>query len=157
MDPAVESRFRTARVIHAAIVVSLVIYVVLIHVLAGVRDWKGTAATPAVAGVMRWVFYSLGAAEFLGVLVARSRLLSSDALVEIGRRSGRDPALRELQSRMVILLAIAESIAVYGLILFVLTARLADFYLLWVPALVAVLALTPQREVWTEIGRRGPG
>lgn len=156
MDPTVESRLRTARIIHAAIAVSLLVYAGLIHLLAGALDWKAPAGTREFAGLARWVLSGLGAAEFVGVLIGRSRLLASDALVRRDRRAGRDAALVQLQTRLVILLAVAESIGIYGLILFLLTARAQDFYLLWIPSLLAVLALAPRREVWEEVGRTRP-
>ncbi len=105
-DGVVASRLRTSRIIHAAMVASLLVYAAIVHVFVEVWRWKGTAASPEVAGVVRWLLYGLGAAEFLGVLVARSRFLSSDALVDIARRSGREAALVQLQTRTLILQAL---------------------------------------------------
>ncbi|MBI3454611.1 MAG: hypothetical protein HY002_02325 [Candidatus Rokubacteria bacterium] len=39
-------------------------------------------------------------AEFLVVIVGRSRVLSSDVLTEAGRRAGVESALGQLQTRM---------------------------------------------------------
>ena len=57
-------------------------------------------------------------------------------------------ALGLLQTRMIVCLALAETIGVYGLVLFVLGGSLRDFYVFLVPALALQLLLVPTREVW---------
>jgi len=152
----VEARLRTARIIFAALVLSLVAYAVVVQVLVHVVGWRGTLPEPTAA-LLRWIFYALGAVMFAGGLVARGRFLRADALVTLARRAGTEAALTQLHARTIALLAVMESVAIYGLVLFLAGGRLADFYVLWGLGLLGQLLLAPRREVWEEVGRAGRG
>jgi hypothetical protein len=65
------------------------------------------------------------------------------------------PTLAALQTRLVVLLALAEVVAVFGLVLFLLGGVIRDFYVLWLPAIGLQLLLTPTREVWEAVARGG--
>ena len=151
-DSSVETRLRVSRIIHAAMVVSLVVYAVVVHMLRAVVEWK-PVAEPAVVETVRWLLYGLGAAALMGVLLLRSRFVSAKALGEIARRAGTGVALRQLQTRLIVFLAVSETPAVYGLVLFMLGGVLHDFYLLWAASLIGHLALTPKRDLWEEVAR----
>lgn len=153
-ETGVSTRFRTARILHGAMVVTLLVYAGIVHLLQQ-TGWSGRAAADALP-LIRWILYALGAAEFLVVLVARSRALSAEGLEDAARRGGAEAALGLLQTRLVVLLALAESVAIYGLVLFLLGGSLRDFYVLWAAGLVAQLVLTPRRELWDEVARGAP-
>jgi F0F1-type ATP synthase membrane subunit c/vacuolar-type H+-ATPase subunit K len=150
----VASRLRTCRIIHAAMVASLVIYAVVAHAVLRFGAGPGVELGRALP-LVRGILFAVGGVMFVGVLVARPRLLSAEALGPLARRAGGPAALGQLQTRLLILLAVAEAIGVYGLVLCLLSARLSDFYALWTPALLAQLALTPRGELWEDVARAG--
>jgi hypothetical protein len=148
----VASRLRVIRAIFAALLGSLVVYAALVHVLGDAVRRPATVA-PAGAATLRWVLHAIGGLTFVGALAARGRALGPDALIAAGRQVGPGAALDRLQTRTVALLALMESVAIYGLVLFFLTGRLADFYPLWALGLVGLLLLAPRAEPWEAIGR----
>lgn len=148
----VASRLRVTRVIAAALLGSLVVYAALVHYLGDVVRRPAPTA-PAVATTLRWVLHAIGGLTFVGVLAARGRVLGPDALSTVGRRKGPAAALDQLQARTIALLALMESVAIYGLVLFVVTGRLRDFYPLWGLGLLGLLLLAPRAEPWDAVGR----
>jgi|RhiMetdeSRZDD1v2_1073273.scaffolds.fasta_scaffold24956_7 hypothetical protein len=137
--PEVAASLRTSRLVHAAMVASLLVYAFLAHGILAPGGWRGTL-DPGAFAVVGVLLYGVGAAVILVVLVLRSRWLSVDG------GGGSGPA--QLQTRLIILLALAESVGIDGLVLFLLGGNLRDFYVLWAPALVLQLLLAPRQEVW---------
>jgi len=143
-DPV--ASFRTSRIAHAALVASLVVYAVVVHVIEATGS-PPPMLEPGVVGIIRPLLFGLGAAVAVTVLVLRSRWLSADAAAPLARL-GVPAALTQLQTRLIVCLALAESLGVFGMLLFVLGGSLRDFYVLWTPAIVLQLVLTPGRDVW---------
>jgi len=75
-DSSVETRLRVSRIIHAAMVVSLVVYAVVVHMLRAVVEWK-PVAEPAVVETVRWLL-APGGPE---VIVVSGGVLSGGAVV----------------------------------------------------------------------------
>jgi F0F1-type ATP synthase membrane subunit c/vacuolar-type H+-ATPase subunit K len=145
--PPVETTLRTSRIIHAALVGSLLLYAVVVHVSRATGAVRPVMDEPTLGG-LRLAFYVLAGALALAVLVLRSRWLTADA-------AAGTPAL--LQTRLITCLALAEAIGVHGLVLFLLGGTLRDFYVFLIPALGLQLLLAPTREVWEAAARRaGP-
>lgn len=151
----VEARLRTARILFAALLASLLVYAAVVHVLAWSVGWRGTVGEPALT-LLRRLLLGLGAVVFAGALVARARLLGADGLVALARRAGAEAALAQLQSRTLILLALMESVGIYGLVLFLLGGRLADFYPLWGLGVLGQVLAAPRRQLWEEVSRAAP-
>jgi F0F1-type ATP synthase membrane subunit c/vacuolar-type H+-ATPase subunit K len=141
-DPALESTFRNARIIHAALVASLVVYAVVVHVLRATAPVRPPVDVVVLEG-FRVVFYFVAGGIVLGALLLRMRWLTVEATAP----------LPVLQTRLIICLAFAETIGVLGLLLALMGGSLQDFYVLWVPAIGLMLWLTPRREVWEAAAR----
>lgn len=140
---SLESSFRTSRILHAALVASLLAYAVVVHVYRAVVPVRPLVDEAVLEGV-RLAFYFLGGAVALAVLLLRARGLTVDAAA---------PAVTELQTRLIICLALAETIGILGLLLIFMGGSIRDFYVFWVPALGLQLLLTPTREVWEAAAR----
>jgi F0F1-type ATP synthase membrane subunit c/vacuolar-type H+-ATPase subunit K len=157
MRDRLDASYRTSRVIHAAMVLSLFAYALVVHILSRIMEWQGVGP-PDLLVALRWGLYLLGTLALGAALGLRGRLLSVEAAAFLARRAGAEAALRSLQSRLVLLLAVAEAPALFGFVLFLLGAGLRDFYLLWAASLLAQLALGPRREAWEAAARPGaPG
>jgi F0F1-type ATP synthase membrane subunit c/vacuolar-type H+-ATPase subunit K len=139
---SLESAFRNARIIHAALVASVAVYAVVVHVLRATVPVRPLVDEPVLEGI-RLASYFLGGALVLAVLLLRARWLSVDAAAP----------LPVLQTRSIICLALAETLAVLGLVLALAGGRFRDFYLFWVPAIGLQLLLTPRRAVWEAAAR----
>lgn len=154
-----DARFRTGRIIHAAMVISVGLYAFIAHQISPLTGDHGSP--PDLLRWLRWVLYGYGAILLALVLAAlrvlslESRVLRLPTLTEVARRSGPEAALSELQRRLLVLLVIAEAPAVLGLILFFLGRDLFDFYVLAVPSLLCLVILSPRRELWEEVARAG--
>jgi F0F1-type ATP synthase membrane subunit c/vacuolar-type H+-ATPase subunit K len=141
--PALETTFRTARIIHAAVVASLLVYALVVHVLRATGPSRPLLDEPVLEGV-RVAFYFLAGALALGVLLLRWRWLTVEAAT---------PPVTQLQTRLFICLALAEAIGILGLLLILMGGSIRDFYVLWVPAVGLQLLLTPTRQVWEATAR----
>jgi F0F1-type ATP synthase membrane subunit c/vacuolar-type H+-ATPase subunit K len=140
---SVEPSFRTSRIVHAALVGSLLVYAVLVHVLRATKPSQPMLDEPVLEGV-RVAVYFLGGALALGVLLLRWRWLTVEAAA---------PPVTQLQARLIICLALAEAIGILGLLLALMGGSLQDFYVFWVPAVGLQLLLTPTRPVWEAAAR----
>lgn len=141
--PTLDASLRTSRIVHAAVVASLLVHAVVVHVYRAVVPFRPVLDEAVLEGV-RLAFYFLGGAVALAVLLLRARGLTVDAAA---------PAVTELQTRLIICLALAEAIGILGLLLVFMGGSLRDFYVLWAPALGLQLLLTPRREVWEAAAR----
>ncbi len=151
--PTGGASLRTTRIIHAAMLASLVMYAVVVHVLRDAAGWR-PALAPEPLAILRPILYALAAGLTAAVFALRGRWLSADSAREVARRGGADAAAGHLQTRTIVLLALAEAMGIYGLVLFLLGGRLLDFYVLWAAAVLAQLALVPREEAW-EAATRG--
>jgi hypothetical protein len=145
---------RTSRIVHAALIGSLGVYAVLVHLVEATGSLQRTV-DPRVVGTLRPLLFGLGAAVAVTALVLRSRWLSADAAAPLARL-GVPAALTQLQTRLIVCLALTESLGVLGMLLFVLGGSLRDFYVLWTPAIVLQILLRPDPEVWAAATRARP-
>lgn len=147
MRPADEGAFRTLRIIHGAMILAIVVYglVAVLLVARGAIPPGGFA--PRVFPLLRLALYAVAAAEVAIIVRLGRRLLSPEYLAR--QRSG-SPAGR-LQASYVILFALWDSVAVYGLILFLLGRGDLDFAVLAGAALLGLLLHTPRRDQWDRL------
>jgi hypothetical protein len=78
MSP-VDQAFRTSRILHAALVGSLMLYAVVVHVLQAALDWLGTLPSGSLA-IARPLLFGRGAAMTVVVLVSRRPPTSTSRL-----------------------------------------------------------------------------
>ena len=166
----ISARLRVSRIIHAAMVTSLVMYAVVVHLLREMVGWRPLMDSGLVA-LLRWLMFGLGVVLLYVVEGLMPRLtavrgkievlrplwMSVEDLREVARRTGVEAALAQLQARLVVLMAVAEVPAVLGFVLSLLSGILTDFYILGGMSLLGVLMLTPRRALWEKVVRAGTG
>jgi hypothetical protein len=139
---SLEDALRTSRIIHAALVFSVVIYAVIAHYYHALGAPARLDASQV--GVIRLAFYALAGALALAALAFRYRLTVAAAA----------PPLVAVQTRMIVCMALAEAIAILGMLLVFIGGGIRDFYVFAVPAVALQLLFAPSREVWEDAGRR---
>lgn len=138
MNDDLERAHRRATLIGGAMLGSLLVYVVAVEVLrATLAPFRGFAEAPALP-ILRWAFLALSVGLLALARVTRARLLAG---------AGAAPAAR-LFTASVVSLALAEAIAVYGLVLFLVGGQVADFYGFLLLALVGIVINFPRRHQW---------
>jgi hypothetical protein len=141
--PSLETGLRNSRIIHGALVFSLLVYAFLVHVILG-GDFRAGMRESQV-GVIRLAFYALAGALALAAVTFRYRITLFQAA----------PPLLAVQQRMVVCMALVEAIAILAMVLALLSGSIRDFYVLWAPALALQLFFAPTREVWEDAARAG--
>ena len=146
MDPKddIGRHLKVARMIAAAIIASMVLYLALVEVLkAAVRPFRGFASVADMQPV-RYAAFGAAAAVILLILVLRPRLFR--------RKDGESltAALMRLQRSALLTMVLAEVPAILGLVLFLIGGSAADFYKLLFASLVLAFIHFPRRGAWEE-------
>src|SRR5262249_7749894 len=89
---------------------------------------------------LRWIFAALALVGLWGARRTQRSVLASSALPLVGR----------LSTAAIVALASCETIALYGLVLFLLAGRAIDYYIFAGLALVGFGIHFPRREAWEE-------
>jgi hypothetical protein len=133
-----------AKMVAAAIVASLIIYLALVEILkATLKPFRGFALGVDLQ-IVRYAAYGAGAAVVLLILFIRPRLFR--------RRAGEDtPAsLLRLQKAAIVTMVLGEVPAILGLVLFLVGGGAGDFYRLLFVSIVLVFIHFPRRGAWEE-------
>ncbi len=139
--------FRTAVLIHVAIVAAVLLYAVMLEVLKATLRPMPRLAGGMDVQVLRYLFYGLAVAAVIAV-----RLVNRSALK--GRPGEPYPEFLQRLSRTAIIASIlCEAPAGLGLVLVFLTGVLRDFYYLLFVSLFLAFMYFPRRRDWTEIIR----
>jgi F0F1-type ATP synthase membrane subunit c/vacuolar-type H+-ATPase subunit K len=120
-------------VIWAAMVSSIGIYILVAHLTEGkIRVGAGIGE---VFGLLRTVLLIIGIAELLLIPLIRRLMLRPSSLTPVQGATAvaltpqSHPAAARYTSALIVSLAIAESVAIYGLVLFFLSGNFGTLYL----------------------------
>lgn len=140
--------FRIIMVVWIAMLVSLAAYAAIAHIMVAyemARDSLG-----ATLGMLKNILYLTAIATLLLTPVVRKAVLKSQggAYGKSGMwSSGRvGAAVGKYMSALIVSLALAESIAIYGLVLFLMGDNLATLYTFIVVSTAAMLFYRPRME-----------
>ena len=134
---------RTAQVIGVALLVSLGVYALVVYQIQRMHAPFG-GFTPGVPhDLLRWILAAVALATLGLVRVLQRIILANTAL----------PPVRRLHSAAVVSLALCESVAIYGLVLFMIAGRASDFYVFVALALVGFVVYLPRVDTWVERAR----
>jgi len=97
---------------------------------------------------LRAALWIIAAGCFMGIRIIRSRLLTPEALH--GRQT---PVAQSILTWHVVMFALADAMAVLGLLLFFLRGLMGDFLILGGAALVTLLRLRPSEEDYHALAR----
>jgi F0F1-type ATP synthase membrane subunit c/vacuolar-type H+-ATPase subunit K len=116
-DQQLKTRYLTANFIGLVMMGSVFIYLVVVEVLkrtlapfAGLADF-----TPAQVQMLKYIFVALAIGHFFVIRFVQ-KILSTGSMEGLFRAA-------------VVTFALSEAVAIYGLVLFLLSGRAMDFYL----------------------------
>lgn len=149
-SPDLKREHRTNVIICGALLASTFVYAALVEFLRRQPAFGQSTAAPAeLLGILRPAFYGLSLAMLLAVVVARGALLKKREEEEAPTQVAR------FRTAAIATGALAETPAIYGLVLFMLGREPRDFYCLGAYALVLQIAYFPTRrklESWIKGG-----
>ena len=134
---------RTTQTIGGALIVSLGAYAFVVNQIQRTHAPFGGFVPGVPHDLLRWILAALALATLGLVRFLQRTILANGAL----------PLVRRLQSAAVVGLALCESVAIYGLVLFMVAGRASDFYVFAALALVGFVLYFPRLQVWEERAR----
>jgi hypothetical protein len=138
-----KARYLVVNFIGLAMIAAVFVYAGVVEVI----KWKlapfaGFAKLePHTADLLKYIFLALAAAQF-GVIKAIQRILPTRSV-------------ENLSTVAIITFALCESVAVLGLVLFLLSGNSMDFYIFMVISLGFFYLFFPKYEQWEERVRAG--
>jgi F0F1-type ATP synthase membrane subunit c/vacuolar-type H+-ATPase subunit K len=147
-----KNAYRRTTIIGLAMIMSLVTYILVVAFIQAMRDSsEGLVET----SLLRNIFLFVSLAMVFLIQNIRSRLFRIPSVAtERGEKTNPKDLIRKLVSTSVVIFALAESIAVFGLVLFFLTASATDFYMFLGISLLSFVLFFPRYAQWEEWMKR---
>ncbi len=162
MEPITEGALRkghrTAVYICCAMIVSVFAYAGMAEYLAAQNaPFHGYSPVPDdVYNKLRLILLALALVDFALIPFLRNRVLSAGNRTSTSSVSSCPTGVQRLLSASMVSFALCQSIAIYGLILFLLNGGLREFYLFILIALVSFVLHFPRYGRWQEWARNMP-
>lgn len=142
LEETLDRTYRITVIVAVAMIASVLMYAGVVELLKRLAPASGPSAEPGTVELLRQVFRGLTLVHFL-------------ALAWLGGRARRPEGkplarLQGLKTLTMTSLALAESIAVYGLVLFLLSRNPIDFYHLLLVSLLSFIVVFPRRDRWED-------
>jgi F0F1-type ATP synthase membrane subunit c/vacuolar-type H+-ATPase subunit K len=155
-DHELRGAYRTTTIIAIAMLTSVAAYVVVAEAIRATHaPFRGFAGYP-MPGVIGYAFAAMAVASLVMSRVLRDRRLQPATRLAAPAVRSAGPtgsAARRLQEATIVSLALCESIAVLGLVLFLLWGSSLHLYLFVLLAIVGFAVHFPRWERWQERAR----
>lgn len=146
--PAIDLRkaYKTTVIIGLAMMASLLLYAILVETIKKQHaPFGGFAPMPLdTAATFRYALLGVAIAEFFLIQLLNKLILSAKAPVP-GRFSR---AVQKLMTSAVVTFGLCESVAIYGLVLFLVQGNPNDFYLFLLISLFYFSIFFPKYSTW---------
>lgn len=135
-DTTLKQRYLVANFIGLAMVASVFLYAVVVEVMQRLlAPFAGLGVlTPDQARFLKYVLAVLALGHFFLIKLCQ-KLLSG-------------PSLKHLFQTAILTFALCEAVAIYGLVLFLLTGQVFDFYLFFALSLSYFYLFYPRYATW---------
>jgi len=145
-------RFRTLQIIWVALLCSVLMCLLICHFIPVEVDM---VSGPAVETLV-YIFYGLAVFQLFLAHFLRRALLStgekpSAAVHEEQTDRSQKQRLAKYAAAVIVALALAESIGIFGLVLFVLTGKFQTLYILIVLSAAGIIYHRPKKEELEEL------
>jgi F0F1-type ATP synthase membrane subunit c/vacuolar-type H+-ATPase subunit K len=141
--------YRTTAFIGLAMMACLVVFAAVVEFIKSRHaPFRGYSPLPDAIGTLRYAFLCAVAVEFFAIR-------SLNRLILYGRAPLRDapagrfaPEVQRLVSASIVAYVLCESVAVYGIVLFLIQGNSGDFYLFLVLSLFSFSTYFPRYGAW---------
>ncbi|MEW6607801.1 MAG: hypothetical protein AB1414_10185 [bacterium] len=138
----------TIRIIYFANILSLVIYLFIPNILHHF-SFEGLVKFKEIDWLKN-ILYLISALTVVVILIVK-RFLDNPGKIPLTPESKIDEIIRPLISGNILIFALCETIALYGLVLFLIGSLLGEFYFLIGLSFVLFLICFPKQEKWEKI------
>lgn len=140
---ALKARYLTVNFIGLAMIAAVFVYAGVVEVIKW--QWAPFAGfaklDPHTASLLKYIFLALAAGQYAMIKIVQKIVLAQ--------------SLDPLPQAAVITFALCESVALLGLVLFLLVGNSLDFYIFMVISLGFFYRFFPKYEQWEEMVSRG--
>ena len=153
MDQKAELRkaYTLTAIIGGAIMASVIAYTVIVEAIKRQPEGSGFPLAPDTISLIRFVFLGVAIAVLVAIPVLKKALLSPEAQIpQAAFPEGFRPEIQRLFITSIVIFALCEIAAVFGLVLFWLGRRATDFYLFLIISLVYFAVFFPRYSAWEE-------
>jgi F0F1-type ATP synthase membrane subunit c/vacuolar-type H+-ATPase subunit K len=142
LDDKLIQTHRATAILSVAMIASVLVYAGVVEILPRLAPASEPDIAPATVELLRKLFRGLALVNFVGAAWLGGR----------PQRPAGEPLARlaKLKALTTVGLALAESIALYGLVLFLLSRDSMDFYSLFLVSLLSFILVFPRRNRWRE-------
>jgi F0F1-type ATP synthase membrane subunit c/vacuolar-type H+-ATPase subunit K len=140
LDDELSQAYRAAVILSVAMIASVLVYAGVVEILPRLAPANEPAMDSETVELLRKLFRGLALVNFLAAAWLGGR----------PHRPAGEPLARlaKLKTLTTVGLALAESIALYGLVLFLLSRDSMDFYYLFLVSLLSFIVVFPRRDRW---------
>ena len=144
--------YRVTAIIGLVMVASLFIYAVVVEVIKKQNEpFGGFSPVGDVVSTLRYIFLGVVAVEFFVIRFLNTSMLSGKASIRSSATvSPFSPEAQRLMTASIVTFALCESVAIYGLVLFLIQGDAGDFYLFLALSLLFYTVYFPKYEKWEE-------
>ena len=148
-DPKVG--FWILRIVYLGLFSSVLVYGLMVYLLLmqGTISERGFISDFPNLDVFRTILWLIAAGHFFAIRFVKTRFLKVEAL-----RKRPMPVVQAINSVYIIMFAIGEAIAIYGLLLFLIAALLQDFLVLAGVSLLILYWLRPKEDEYHALVRQ---
>lgn len=151
-NDSLRKAYRMTAFIGLTMIASLIIYAVLVELIKKQNaPFGGFSPMPDVIATLRYALLGVVAVEFFVIRLLNTLMLSGKAPLRSSPATIRfAPEVQRLVSASVVTYALCESVAIYGLVLFLIQGNSGDFYLFLVLSLFYFSIYFPKYGKWEE-------
>jgi F0F1-type ATP synthase membrane subunit c/vacuolar-type H+-ATPase subunit K len=149
---ALKKAHRQATLIGVAMISSLFIYVIVVE---SIKSYFQGITPLFIVEILRYLLFGLAFVEFFLIGFLRKRLLSFNT--GVGGPSNQEEARSPIQRLLIVTIisyALCESVAIYGVILFLIGGSRLDFYIFLILSLIYFAVYFPRYNRWEEWSKR---
>ncbi len=157
LDPASQTKLNksllTIRIVYFACLISLAIYLFITNIIIELHHGSFESFTKSKeVNLVKNILYLISGLTVVVILILQRFLSNPNKIPLIPTSTTNiDEILRALTSGSILIFALCETVALYGLVLFLIAGLLKGFYFLLGLSFVLLLICFPKREKWEEI------
>lgn len=143
--------YKTVSMIGVVMMMSLLVYAAVVeYIQKTYAPFTGFSPFPEV-GMLRNILLVVALAEVFMIRGIKKLVLSGKLPVQGNAgATSMSPAVQRLFSSSIIIFALSESIAIYGLVLFLIAGNSSDFYTFMALSLISYVIYFPKFSQWEE-------